>query len=299
MFLWRQFVSDGSVLPGWRIRVIDYIGLGFLLLVPEELWRHPKLWYSWSGALAVGVICLWLGDAVPIARMRILGWFQAPKALAAALAENADLKNQLAELLAPKTGPLTTAHPPETIHTISFDYLPISPLEKEWKQVYNQDGEAEFGSDPEIPGSLRIKIIKSEVAIHHDLPPHATRADHLEFTAKYTTTTMIFTRLSVSTRDGSVQRQVDIKYKFGDLHAVPTNPVPGHDENKMLPEQTLSWPAECLSGGRLAFNIDLRKAAEVSLGSQGWVFKSFTGIRLRSNLSISPIVLGKAKSETS
>jgi hypothetical protein len=194
-----------------------------------------------------------------------------------------------------------TASSPETIYTIGFDYLPTSPLENGWKQEYNADGVAEFGSDPDIPGSLRMKIVRSEVAIHHNLPPHATLADHLEYTAKYTNTTMIFTRLIVGTKDGSVQKQVDIKYYYGELRAVTTspNPNPGRDQNRWLPEQTICLPAQVLAGGRLAFNIDLRDAVSLSLGQQGWVFKSVQGVRLRSNLSISPLVFGKARTGSS
>ena len=54
-----------SDMPAWKLRIPDYLGLGFLLLVPEELWRHPKVWYSWGGALAIGIAFLWAGEAVP------------------------------------------------------------------------------------------------------------------------------------------------------------------------------------------------------------------------------------------
>jgi hypothetical protein len=52
-------------LPPWRLRAVDYIGLGFLLVFTEELWRSPKTWYSWAGALAIGIALLWAGEAVP------------------------------------------------------------------------------------------------------------------------------------------------------------------------------------------------------------------------------------------
>lgn len=84
---WRFAVSDGS-LPKWHLRAVDYIGLGFLLVFPEELWRRPKAWYSWGGALALGILFLWLGDIVPIAWKRVLARWRSPKALAAALTEN-------------------------------------------------------------------------------------------------------------------------------------------------------------------------------------------------------------------
>lgn len=54
-----------SDMPGWKLRLPDYLGLGFLLIVPEELWRNPRAWYSWTGALALGVTFLWAGDVAP------------------------------------------------------------------------------------------------------------------------------------------------------------------------------------------------------------------------------------------
>jgi hypothetical protein len=99
-FLYRSpFVSDGPDLPGWRLRVLDYVGLGFLLLVAEEVMRRPKVWYSWTVPLAIGVVLLWLGDAAPTVWKWLIGKWRAPKALAIALAENASLKSQLMEEL--------------------------------------------------------------------------------------------------------------------------------------------------------------------------------------------------------
>jgi hypothetical protein len=142
-----------------------------------------------------------------------------------------------------------------------------------------------------------MKIIKSEVAIHYNVPPHAILADRLEFTAKYTNAknpTMIFTRLSVGTQDGSLQRNVDFKFYHGELRAAPTwpNPNPGRPLDKWVPEQTVYLLAQVRPEGKLAFHINLRDAVSLCIGDQGWVFKSIQGIRLRGDLSISPIVLG-------
>ena len=88
-------MSDGPDLPGWHLRVFDYIGLGFLLLVAELLLQHPKVWYSWSGALVIGVICLWLGETAPTKWKKLQVRWRTPKALTLALAENALLKQQI------------------------------------------------------------------------------------------------------------------------------------------------------------------------------------------------------------
>lgn len=181
----------------------------------------------------------------------------------------------------------------ETVYTLDFKYLPTSPLEKGWTQPYNADGVAEFGTDPDIPESLRIKVTKSEIAIHFVLPVHATLVDHVEFTAKYTDRTMIFTRLIVSARDGSNPREVDIKYYYGETRALPTTPPVSADPKFRLPEHTVYFPAQVLSGGRMAFNIDLVDVVKLALGNQGWIYKSIVAVRLRGNLSISPLVFGK------
>jgi hypothetical protein len=205
-------------------------------------------------------------------------------------------KSLPAEIKTESPTPPAIASQHSVIHAIGFGYIPISPLENGWKQAYDPDGLADFGSDPDIPGSLRMKILRNKVAIHHDLPPHAILADHLEFTAKYTNAknpTMIHTHLIVGTKDWSAQRNVFIKYYYGELHAVPTwpNPNPGRDAAKWLPEQTIYLPAQVRPGGQLIFDINLRDAVSLCLGSQGWLFKSIQGVRLRGDLSISPIVL--------
>lgn len=89
-------MSEG-VPPHWIFRILDYVALGFILLATEELWRRPSVWYSWLGALTLGAVCAWFGDAAPIIRLKFVKWLRAPKDLTIALAENIILKRQLAE----------------------------------------------------------------------------------------------------------------------------------------------------------------------------------------------------------
>lgn len=91
-------MADGPDLPGWHLRAFDYVGLGFLLLVAEQLWQHPKVWYSWCGALAIGLLCLWLGERAPTKWKQLREKWRTPKDLTIALAENAQLKQQLETL---------------------------------------------------------------------------------------------------------------------------------------------------------------------------------------------------------
>jgi hypothetical protein len=93
----RLFVSD---MPAWKLRIPDYLGLGFLLLVPELIWRNLKAWYSWGGALAIGIVFLWAGDAIPIAWKRLLAWWPWNKLrereveLAKSLQDNSELRSK-------------------------------------------------------------------------------------------------------------------------------------------------------------------------------------------------------------
>jgi hypothetical protein len=259
---WRYSVAD-STPPGVGFAFLDYVALAFILPGGEELLRRGKDgWPVWIPGFALGIIILMFRDKSP----QLVAWY---KRLAASL---------------------------ETIQTIDFDYLPRSPLENGWTQVYNPDGLAEFGSDCDIPRSLRMKIVQSEVAIHYNIPPHASLADHVEFTAKYTNAknpTMIFTRLIVGARDGSLQKTMDIKYYHGHLRVAPTIPTPNLSPD-FLPEQTVFLPAK-VRGGQLTFSIDLRDAVNLCVGDQGWMLKSIQGIRLRGNLSISSLVLSKMR----
>jgi hypothetical protein len=69
----------------------------------------------------------------------------------------------------------------ETIYTVSFDYLPFSPIDRGWTRAYTPDAVVEFATDQEIPGSLRMEI-KGELAIDHIIPTHARFSDRLLFT---------------------------------------------------------------------------------------------------------------------
>jgi hypothetical protein len=186
------------------------------------------------------------------------------------------------------------------IETIRFDYLPATtPLEHGWKDVSLPEhqrqakGTVQFNSDPDLPGSLRMRVTNGAFAMHYDFLPHSTTANQIEFKARYSTTTMIHALLIVSTRDRSAQRRVFVQIKYGNLSASPMwpNPNPGRDGQKWLQEQVLHWPADVFGNGCLAFRFSWNEVVKTLLGTEGWVFKSVEGIRLRGDLSISPIDL--------
>jgi hypothetical protein len=100
---------------------------------------------------------------------------------------------------------------------------------------------------------------------------------------------MVFAFVEVSTRDREQRKRLWIKFYFGDMEAYPTPGKVWFAPKKQLPEQTVHWPARPIQRGRLEFRIDLNEAVRVSLGGQGWIYKGICKVRLRGNLSISPI----------
>jgi hypothetical protein len=185
--------------------------------------------------------------------------------------------------------------PAETLDTIRFDYLPISPTEKGWTKIYRDDGAARFGTDHDIEGSLRMDVTHSEFAMDYQVPVHATLANRITFTAKYTNSvdigavTMIFAFIEVSTKNGEQPKRLWMKINFGKEKSAFQSPGGWQDGKKKLPEQTLYWPAQHLGKGRLKFDVDLPEAVRVALGAEGWIYKAVYKFRLRGNLSISPI----------
>jgi hypothetical protein len=91
---WRYSVADGTPL-GVKFSFFDYVALAFILPAGEELLRRGKDgWPVLLPGFALGLVALAFRDRSPQFTSWFLGWFRAPKKLAAALAENAALKKQ-------------------------------------------------------------------------------------------------------------------------------------------------------------------------------------------------------------
>jgi uncharacterized membrane protein YbhN (UPF0104 family) len=97
MFLWRLWMADDIPTPAKGVYIyFDYIALGFVLVGVEELVRQSSSWKVWAGCFAIGAMFLFfgvMGHRIKAALVERLPW----KKLASALAENADLRRQLAE----------------------------------------------------------------------------------------------------------------------------------------------------------------------------------------------------------
>jgi hypothetical protein len=88
MFLWRLLMADELSTPTvsrWGYVVLDYIGLAFILIGPEE-WVRTKLWMMPIVYIGIGAAFLFLGIMGPKIKSRVVGFIQSPKKLSEALA---------------------------------------------------------------------------------------------------------------------------------------------------------------------------------------------------------------------
>jgi hypothetical protein len=77
-------------------------------------------------------------------------------------------------------------------------------------------------------------------------------------------------------------------------HAART-PGNWHDPLLQIPEQTVWLPFKVLENGVMEWDINFHESVELALGSQGWVYHALVTVRLRGDLSISPLVFGKTR----
>jgi hypothetical protein len=172
---------------------------------------------------------------------------------------------------------------------IGFDYLPASPLDSDrgWSKAYGS-GEPIFRTDTDLPGSLVLEVRGGVFAMDYQVPTGTAKCDRLEFTAKLTQSTMIFTGLDVTSLDASLRKKVWFKYYPGSRQPEQTKDAP-YNKVTQLPEQTVWVPPTLIKGGWMVFDIALADEVRGTLGTQGWIYHSLWAIRLRGSMSISSI----------
>jgi hypothetical protein len=255
--------------------------------MPETTSRN-RLGLYWP-ALAAGIIAVVVG--LIVARLKPVG------ALAVAVPWSLSVMLVFVAVYLWKQSKgdpaLKAERPVEPIYTVNFDYLPLSPLENGWTRAYHPDAVVEFATDPEISGSLRINVKSGELAIDHTIPPHGCFSDRLLFKVKLSPSTMIFTRLEVTNKDRSERKQVWMKYYADRTARAERTPGDWHNPTSQIPEQTVRLPFKTLGNGVTEYDIDFHKSVELALGSQGWIYNAVNVVRLRGNLSLSPLVFKK------
>jgi hypothetical protein len=172
---------------------------------------------------------------------------------------------------------------------IRFDYLPASPLNNGWTVAYGDFTTARWSSpsDAPVPGSISIDMDPG-CAIETLLEPNATLSNRVKYSAKYSTATMLYMLVGLSSRDGSQTPQKWIRVDVGG--GGPYRSSPGYDNEYKLPVEGTLQP-----NGWRKFDISLPDAVAKTWGTLGWTFRSLQKIRLRGNVAITPIELYQSR----
>jgi hypothetical protein len=183
------------------------------------------------------------------------------------------------------------------VKQIGFEYLPASPLENGWKVAYsyawvNEGGQPAIteylksrqwrtASDSPTKGSISMNI--DACAIDYELDRNATFSDRLECEVKFGNATDMFVRVEMASGNGSRTTKL-IKFVLG-------TESPSATKNWENDEWTLPIYPQALPNGWRKVNISLADAVAKTWGRFGWTFRAISTVRLRGELSISPIRL--------
>jgi len=170
------------------------------------------------------------------------------------------------------------------IDEVRFEYMPKSPLEHGWKVAYGEPGPAaKWWSPADAPTSGAMSMqVDAGCAIEMSVEPNARLSDRLLYAAKYTNTTMIIFQVAIASADGAHSEWKWIKFELGNGQPHPTT---GYEKY----EWTLPISGLPLSNGWRRFNISLKEAVQQTWGTEGWTYTGLRAIRLRGNVSISPV----------
>jgi hypothetical protein len=154
---------------GWIRGTIDNASFCCTLVGIEECSRSlthfgPTMpWYLWSGFIGVGVVLSFLGDKGPKLWRSIAAWPGAPKRLADALAENVELKKQLAQ-----GKPSTTKIPQITGEFSNVQIISHGLITKQGGQHWMK---CEFCISVSLSSSSAVGIDEIKLRTHRHSPP--------------------------------------------------------------------------------------------------------------------------------
>src|SRR5579863_1983135 len=169
---------------------------------------------------------------------------------------------------------------------IHFDYLPDKLTNHGWKPGYQNRAEPElsaYSSPPDAPilGCVSIKTVTA-YALDYGLRPFV--CDGVQFDAQYSDSTMIFTEVGLKSRDGTMAVRRWIKYYPSSDGGTRSEVTEGYPN-----EYTLWMTPGPLPNGWVRFKLSLPDVVQLTWGKQGFLYESLKTIRLRGELSISPI----------
>jgi hypothetical protein len=168
---------------------------------------------------------------------------------------------------------------------IRFDYLPDSPMNHGWKQGYSSNpipADATWKAATDFPGGMSMALSDLGCAIDYTIGRSAVLSKRIVCDFKFSNTAMIWVRVKLATRDNSKTEQGFIKFLLGSGQPVF---VPRYKEWEL----PIDPPS--LGSGWHHLDIDLIDAVNRTWGQNGWQLSELVTIRVRGDLSISPIKL--------
>jgi hypothetical protein len=180
---------------------------------------------------------------------------------------------------------------------IRFDYLPASPLDNGWRIGY-PDPEGPFASlaakdawaktkwlaasDAPTLGSMSMAVSNKGCAIDFDISRSAALCSQITCDIQFTDSTMLFVRVLLTSADKSQSTTKLIKFVLG-----VGDPFPTKDWEEI--EWTLPISPDSIGNGWRHVALSLVESVNRTWGRFGWHFSELRMIRLRGDLSISPI----------
>ncbi len=179
---------------------------------------------------------------------------------------------------------------------ITFDYLPSSPTENGWElkveatesQTETQKPGFALATDSHVPGTIRIEP-RGRYCLDYKVPDNESLANVIECVAKYEHNAKIYAQVRMTSRDrASKQSHGWLAFTVGS-----GAPKSLHEGEWHVPVQ-----GQLLEGGWVSLKLVLDDAVSRTFGSRGYVYERLLKLRVRGQISLSPISLYRIGSDT-
>jgi len=176
---------------------------------------------------------------------------------------------------------------------IRFDYLPSPPTKNDWRIGLIKKIPPEQRTLPEfaaaqpapLPGSLTIRH-NEHYSIDYTVGQVQSLANIVEYYVKPTSDGTFYLKVNVSSRDGSHARTVWLRHVIGTGAPRQINPS----------EWSFDVQGELLKDGWTLVKLSVEDEVTESFGKEGFVYQGLQDVRIRGNLSISPITFYRIES---
>ncbi len=178
---------------------------------------------------------------------------------------------------------LSTSLMPTLLEEIKFAYLPKSPLENGWAVAYQDENARPTFSAVESEGGtgLRMTVNETKFAMDYPIVTSAKLSRRVTFSILYAATTMVFLEFMVMSADGHTAISKWVKIEIGNRAPNITQDYPD--------EYTIWLNGEVKNNGWTLLDLATPTVFNQTWGTKGWKLESLTKVRLRGDVSISPI----------